>query len=46
MTAIGNMKIKYNKIEENKAQYDLDTKIDRLLRFQLYCQEILVNKNF
>ena len=24
MTVIENIKIKYNKIEENKAQYDLD----------------------
>ena len=32
-----------NKIEQNKAQYDLDKK---LLRFLLYNQEMLVNMNF
>ena len=32
-----------NKIEQNKAQYNLDRK---LLRFLLYNQEMLVNMNF
>ena len=30
MTVIENIKIKYNKIEENKAQYDLDRQIAKI----------------
>ena len=32
----------HNKIKQNKAQYNLD----KLLRFLLYCQEMLVSMNF
>ena len=32
-----------NKIDQNKTQYDLD---DKLVRYQLYHQEILVDMNF
>ena len=37
------IKVIYNKVEQNKAQYNLD---DKLLRFQLYHQEMLVDMNF
>ena len=32
-----------NKIDQNKTQYDLD---DKLVRYQLYHQKILVDMNF
>ena len=38
-----NIKTTDNKIKQNKAHYDLD---DKILRFQLYDQEMLVDMNF
>ena len=43
MTVSEKIKAIHNKIEKNKAQYNLDRK---LLGFLLYRQEMLVNVNF
>ena len=37
------IKVINNKVEQNKAQYNLD---DKLLRFQLYHQEMSLDMNF
>ena len=43
MTVREKIKTSDSKIQENKAQYELD---DKLLRFQLYHQEMLIDMNF
>ena len=43
MTVSKKIKTINNKIEQNKAQYDLDRQTAKI---QLYHQEVLVNMNF